>query len=124
MFCPEIFAALKGAPTSLASSDALIGLIASLTGLGIFVAVAVYVLSKLRGASGKSKTPSVRDDLVKFGALYESGELTKEEFSMIKRSFAASLDAELAAKKAEAAKHSPEAARDARLANLLRNEKR
>ncbi|MBR5242843.1 MAG: hypothetical protein IKW13_01280 [Thermoguttaceae bacterium] len=124
MFRPEIFAALKGAPTSLASSDALVGLIASLTGLGIFVAFAVYVLSKLRGATGKSKTPSVRDDLVKFGALYESGKLTKEEFSMIKRSFAASLDAELAAKKAEEAKNSPEAARDARLANLLRNEKR
>ena len=124
MFCPEIFAALKGAPTSLASSDALVGLIAALTGLGIFVAVAVYVLSKLRGATGKSKAPSVRDDLVKFGALYESGELTKEEFSQIKRSFAASLDAELAAKKAEAAKHSPEAAREARLASLLRNEKR
>lgn len=124
MFCPEIFAALKGAPTSLASSDALVGLIAALTGLGIFVAVAVYVLSKLRGATGKSKTPSVRDDLVKFGALYESGELTKEEFSMIKRSFAASLDAELAARRAEAAKNSPEAARNAQLANLLRNEKR
>ena len=124
MFCPEIFAALKVAPTSLASSDALVGLIAALTGLGIFGAVAVYVLSKLRGATGKFKTPSVRDDLVKFGALYESGELTKEEFSLIKRSFAASLDAELAAKKAEAAKHSPEAERNARLANLLRNEKR
>lgn len=124
MFCPEIFAALKGAPTSLASSDALVGLIAALTGLGIFVAVAVYVLSKLRGASGKTKTPSVRDDLVKFGALYESGELTKEEFSLIKRSFAASLDAELAAKKAAAAKNSPEAERNARLASLLRDEKR
>jgi hypothetical protein len=124
MFRPEIFAALKGAPTSLASSDALVGLIAALTGLGIFVAVALYVLSKLRGAAGKSQTPSVRDDLVKFGALYESGKLTKEEFSMIKRSFAAALDAELAAKQAEEAKNSPETARDARLANLLRNEKR
>jgi len=124
MFRPEIFAALKGAPTSLASSDALVGLIAGLTGLGIFVAVAVYVLSKLRGASGKTKAPSVRDDLVKFGALYESGELTKEEFSQIKRSFAVALDAELAAKKAEAAKNSPEAARNARLVNLLRNERR
>jgi hypothetical protein len=124
MFRLEIFAALKGEPTSLASSDALVGLIASLTGLCVFIAVAVYVLSKLRGATRTSKTPSVREDLVKFGALYESGKLTKEEFSMIKRSFAASLDAELAAKKAEAAKNSPEAARDARLANLLRNEKR
>ena len=124
MFCPPIFAALKGAPTSSASSDALVGLIAGLTGLGILVAVAVYVLSKLRGATGKSKTPSVRDDLVKFGALYESGELTKEEFSQIKRSFAVALDAELAAKKAEAAKNSPEAARDARLAKLLRDQKR
>ena len=108
MFTPAIFASLKGAPTSLASSDALVGLIAGLTGLGIFVAVAVYVLLKLRGATGKSKAPSVRDDLVKFGALYESGELTKEEFSQIKRSFAVALDAELAAKKA----------------NLLRNERR
>ena len=124
MFRPEIFAALKGAPTSLASSDALVGLIAALTGLGIFVAVALYVLSKLRGAAGKSQTPSVRDDLVKFGALYESGKLTKEEFSMIKRSFAAALDAELAAKQAEEAKNSPETARDARLASLLRNERR
>ncbi|MBQ6827629.1 MAG: hypothetical protein IJO46_06400 [Thermoguttaceae bacterium] len=124
MFCPPMFAALKGAPTSSASSDALVGLIAGLTGLGILVAVAVYVLSKLRGATGKSKTPSVRDDLVKFGALYESGELTKEEFAQIKRSFAVALDAELAAKKAEAAKNSPEAARDARLAKLLRDQKR
>ena len=62
MFRPEIFASLKGAPTSLASSDALVGLIAGLTGLGIFIAVAVYVLSKLRGATNASKTPSVRDD--------------------------------------------------------------
>ena len=124
MFCPQIFAALKGAPTSIAASDELVGLIAALTGLGIFVAVAVYVLSKLRNARGGAQPPSVRDDLVKFGALYEAGELTKEEFSQIKRSFAAALDAELAAQKAEALAKSPEAQRNERLQALLRDEKR
>ncbi|MBR4833513.1 MAG: hypothetical protein IKU86_04155 [Thermoguttaceae bacterium] len=123
MFRFALFAALKGTSSSLASSDSLVGLIVALTGLGIFVAVAVYILSKLRRGPS-SQPPSARDDLVKFGALYESGELTKEEFSQIKRAFAASLDAELEAKKAAAANAAPGGDRQARLAQLLRDEKR
>ncbi len=121
MFRFAFFAASSGPLSALGSSDALVGLIAALTGLGIFVAVAVYVLSKLRRGPS-SQPPSARDDLVKFGALYESGKLTKEEFSQIKRAFAASLDAELEAKKA-AANAATGDDRQARLARLLRNAK-
>lgn len=119
MFRFALFAAANGS-----SSDAVVGLLAALSGLGIFIAVAVYVLSKLRRGPVE-RAPSAQNDLVKFGALYESGELTKEEFSQIKRAFAAALDAEIEAKKAAAAASNGGAdERRARLNSLLRNERR
>lgn len=69
----------------------IVGLLLGLTFLTILIAVAFYVLSKIREGRAKDDAPTAQDLLVKFGQLYDSGILSEEEFRAIKRTFAVEL---------------------------------
>lgn len=75
------------------------GLIVGLTVLAIFIAAAIYVLSKIRKSRTQNDAPSAQDMLNQFGELYDSGELTKEEFRAVKRTLAVAITAEIDQKK-------------------------
>lgn len=77
---PALFAARR---TSRMNFDALPSLILGLTALGIFVAIACYVLSRIR-AGQKDDSTSPNEALTRFSDLYEAGEITKEEYEAIR----------------------------------------
>ncbi|MBQ9812995.1 MAG: hypothetical protein IJM54_06745 [Thermoguttaceae bacterium] len=101
--------------------DAVPSLILALVGLGIFVAIAVYVLSKIR-AGQKSEEVSPSEMLSAFSDMYESGDLSLEEYRSIKHYLAASLSSSVSAREKKAEKKSVD--RDMELERLLRGEKR
>ncbi len=98
--------------------DNLIGLIIGGVALAIFVAVAWYVLSKLRNAK-KTVQPTAEELLATFGSLRDENVMSKEEFNAVKRALASTLVAKPEFKENDAAKD-----RDATLESLLRSERR
>jgi len=70
--------------------DNLVGLIIGIVALAIFVAVAWYVLSKLRNAKETAK-PTAEDLLARFGSLRDEDVMSKEEFNAVKRALASTL---------------------------------
>lgn len=102
--------------------DHLPGLILAFTGLAIFVAVSWYVIGKIRQAGNKTKTPSAEELLARFGRMYDEGELSREEYRAIKMTFASTLSASRETPIED--KSDEDRARDARLQELLRSERR
>lgn len=104
--------------------DAAPRLIAAFMALGIFCAVAWYILSKLR-AGWKNEEIEPSEMMSQFSDLYDSGELTPEEYRAIKQRLAAGLADELKAKKERTLKKmGRDDSRRAELERLLRAEKK
>lgn|GEM_PF-4509183 len=106
--------------------ERLPSLILGLVGLGIFVAIAWYILSKIREGEKQEET-SPSEMLTRFGELYRSGEITREEYQAIRMRLAASLAA-MKTEKDEADSKSKKGAaaldRSAELERLLEGERR
>ncbi len=98
--------------------DSLVGLIIGTVALAIFVAVAWYVLSKLRNAK-ETVQPTAEELLASFGSLRDENVMSKEEFNAVKRALAAML-----ATKPEFRENNDARDRDATLETLLRSERR
>ncbi len=101
--------------------DSAPGLILAFVGLGIFIAIAVYVLSKIR-AGQKSEEVSPSEMLRAFSDMYESGDLSLEEYRSIKHYLAASLSTSVSSREKSANKKGSD--REMELERLLRGEKR
>ncbi len=101
------------------------GLILGFTALAIFVAVAWYIVCKIRSAGASTSTPSAQEMLLRFTKMYDDGELSKEEFRAIRTLFAASLKAQPTSSASSSDQRSDEEkARESRLEELLRSERR
>ena len=77
------------------------GLILAFTMLAILIAVAVYIIMKIRDAGKNTKTTGAQERLSLFGRLYDEGELTKEEFRAIRSSLTDAISEELEQLRAE-----------------------
>ena len=106
--------------------ERLPSLILGLVGLGIFVAIACYILSKIREGEKQEET-SPSEMLTRFGERFRSGEITREEYQAIRMRLAASLAA-MKTEKDEAGSKSKKGAdapdRSAELERLLEGERR
>jgi len=98
--------------------DNLVGLIIGVVSLAVFVAVAWYVLSKLRNAKGTVQ-PTAEELLARFGSLRDEDVMSKEEFNAVKRALASTLASKPEFRESDAAKD-----RAATLESLLRAERR
>lgn len=99
-FAAAVFAARRG---GISSWEELPGLILVLTILGIIVAIAAYVLSKLR-AGHKEEEVSPSKLMSLFGELYSDGRISADEYQAIKQRLAATLTSHIEAKAEMAAK--------------------
>jgi len=102
--------------------DNLVGLILGVVALAIFVAVAWYVLSKLRSAKETSK-PTAEDLLARFGSLRDEDVMSKEEFNAVKRALASALTSRTEPTDADARQSATAKDRAATLESLLRSER-
>lgn len=68
--------------------------IVGLAGLAVIVAIGVYVVGKIR-SSDEENPQSTSEVMSTFRELYESGELSEEEYKNIKSKLSASLQQEL-----------------------------
>ena len=98
------------------------GLILAFTGLAIFAALAWYILGKIRRSGRDVKTASSEELLAQFTQMYDDGELSKEEFRLIKLYLVSNISAAADLSKEE--KTPEEDAREAHLQELLRSERR
>lgn len=105
--------------------DNIVSLILGVSGLGVSIAVAVYVLGKIK-TSQPSSPPSVHELMAQFRDLYESGEISPSEFRAIREQFAESLLEYASSRDAskETAETLEKASRASQLDALLRNERR
>lgn len=101
--------------------DSLPSLIMALVALGIFVAIAWYILSKIRSADVNDEF-SPKDMLNTFSEMYESGDLSLEEYRAIRNHLAASISNYVTAR--EKSEEERVSDRDMRLEQLLRGEKK
>lgn len=97
--------------------DHLPGLILGFAGLAIFIAVAWYILGKVRRGGKTEASITANEQLSLFGSMYEQGELTKEEYRAIKSALAETISLE--AERIAAAKEDEAASRAAKLEELL-----
>ncbi|MGI6401924.1 MAG: hypothetical protein ACOX0A_07430 [Thermoguttaceae bacterium] len=102
--------------------DHLPELILALMALAIFIAVAWYIIGKIRKAGNEIKSPSAQELLARFGQMYDAGELSTEEFRAIKLTFASTF-AE-SSSSSDSDKDTEQARREARLRELLHSERR
>ena len=70
--------------------DHIVSLILGMSGLGVFIAVAWYILSQLRQRKGATSTPTLQETLEEYGRLYDEGEITREEYRAIRGALAVS----------------------------------
>ena len=103
--------------------ERLTGLIEGMTILSILIAVAWYIILKLRKPASL-RGPSPRELLTRYTEMYESGEISREEFVAIRSIFTAELS-ETSTRDLEAIQRETERReRQARLAQLMEDQER
>lgn len=101
--------------------DHIVSLILGMSGLGVFIAVAWYILSQLRQRKGATSTPTLQETLEEYGRLYDEGEITREEYRAIRGALAVSFTSYTS--RNEAAEEELLSDREAQLRTLLKGER-